>query len=110
MKKQIDMAKLIIPNKNLHKYVVGIDFGHGETSAAICELEWNKDAGQREDKLIDLDMDIQARKKVIPSAICRTKNGIVIGDEAFEHATDNEGVRLGFKESPKDIDGRQKIG
>ena len=102
------MANLIIPNKNLHKYVVGIDFGHGETSAAVCELEWNKDAGQREDNLIDLDMDIQARKKVIPSAICRTKNGIAIGDEAFEHATDNEGVRLGFKESPKDIDGEKE--
>lgn len=108
MKKQIDMANLIIPNKNLHKYVVGIDFGHGETSAAVCELEWNKDAGQREDNLIDLDMDIQARKKVIPSAICHTRNGIVIGDAAFEHISDNEGIRIGFKECPKTIDGEKE--
>ena len=34
------MAKLVTPNQSCHQYVVGIDFGHGETSAAICPLEW----------------------------------------------------------------------
>lgn len=33
------MANLIIPSKDIHKYVVGIDYGHGETSAAICQIE-----------------------------------------------------------------------
>ena len=81
------MAKLIVPDKNKHKYVVGIDFGHGETSAAICSIEWGKDAGQRETKVQDIDLDRAARKKVITSAICHVKDGILIGDEAFEHLT-----------------------
>lgn len=102
------MAKLVIPNKNKHKFVVGIDFGHGETSAATCELEWDKDAGQREANVLDIDMDRNARKKVIPSAICRIKGGVVIGDEAFEHTTDNEGIRIGFKEKPTTIDGEKE--
>ena len=83
------MSNLIIPNKYKHKYVVGIDFGHGETSAAICELEWDKDAGQRENNVLDLDMDRKERKNVIQSAICRVKGEIFIGDEAFEHMTYN---------------------
>lgn len=106
--KKSDIMKLVIPNKNKHKYVVGIDFGHGETSAAICELEWDKEAGQREVNVLDLDMDRAARKKVIPSAICRVNGGIVIGDEAFEHATDNQGIRVCFKQKPKTIDGENE--
>ena len=99
------MAKLVVPDKNKHKYVVGIDFGHGETSAAICSIEWNKDAGQRETKVQDIDLDKAARKKVITSAICHVKEGILIGDEAFEHMTDNNGIRLCFKQKPQSIDG-----
>ncbi len=30
----------IRPNKDDHKYVIGIDFGHGETSADICNIQW----------------------------------------------------------------------
>lgn len=104
-----NMSNLIIPNKNKHKYVVGIDFGHGETSAAICELEWDKDAGQRENNVLDLDMDRKARKKVIPSAICRVKGEIFIGDEAFEHMTDNEGIRVCFKQKPQSLNGEAEL-
>ena len=100
------MSNLIIPDKSKHQYVVGIDFGHGETSAAICELEWEKEAGQREGNVLDMDMDRKARKKVIPSAICRVKGRIFIGDEAFEHMTDNEGIRVCFKQKPQSIDGQ----
>ena len=39
------MAILVNPNPQQH-YVVGIDFGHGETSAAICNLQWNVSAGR----------------------------------------------------------------
>ena len=99
------MAKLVVPDKDKHEYVVGIDFGHGETSAAICSIEWNKDAGQRETKIQDIDLDRAARKKVITSAICHVKEGILIGDEAFEHMTDNNGIRLCFKQKPQFIDG-----
>lgn len=99
------MANLIIPNEDQHNYIVGIDFGHGETSAAICPIEWGKDAGQRETKILDIDLDIAARKKVITSSICRVSGGILIGDEAFEHTTDNNGIRVCFKQKPFSIDG-----
>lgn len=36
----------IEPNKELHKYVVGIDFGHGETSAAFCPIQWDDKSTQ----------------------------------------------------------------
>lgn len=102
-------TQLIKPIKGQHKYVIGIDFGHGETSAAICPLEWEKSAGKRESKEEDIDMDINARKKVIPSAICRMPNeDIYIGDEAFEHLTDNNGIRLSFKQKPVSIKGEQE--
>lgn len=100
------MANLIIPDKTRHSYIVGIDYGHGETSAAICAIEWDKDAGQRETNVLDIDLDVAARKKVITSAICHvSKGGILIGDEAFEHMTDNNGIRICFKQKPHSIDG-----
>lgn len=99
------MANLVKPNKAQHKYVVGIDYGHGETSAAICPIEWDTDAGQRETKFFDIDLDMAARKKVITSAICHISDGIVIGDEAFEHMTDNNGIRVCFKQKPKSLEG-----
>lgn len=102
------MANLIIPDKNKHKYVVGIDFGHGETSAAICPIEWDKDAGQREANCQDIDLDIPARKKVITSAICHTIDGSLIGDEAFDHMSDNDGIRICFKQKPKSLNGKEE--
>lgn len=99
------MANLIVPNKYKHEYVVGIDFGHGETSAAICPIEWDKSAGQRESIADDIYIDFAAGKKVIPSAICRVSEGFIIGDEAFEHMTDNFGLRVCFKQKPESLDG-----
>ena len=99
------MAKLITPNKSKHHYVVGIDFGHGETSAAICPIEWDKDAGLRELNVQDIDLDRAARKKVITSSICRASDGIVIGEQAFEHMTDNNGIRVCFKQRPESLEG-----
>lgn len=32
----------IKPNKDKHEYVIGIDFGHGETSADICNIQWDE--------------------------------------------------------------------
>lgn len=102
------MKKLIIPNKANHKYVIGIDFGHGETSAAICELEWDKDASRRESDVRDLDMNRQGRKKVIPSAICVTDDRIYVGEEAFSHMSDNDGIRVSFKKAPETINGKDE--
>ena len=30
-------------NKKKIEYVIGIDLGHGETSAAICPMQWDTD-------------------------------------------------------------------
>lgn len=35
------MSNFITPNKDTHKYIIGIDFGHGETSADICNIQWD---------------------------------------------------------------------
>ena len=105
------MAQLVKPYKEKHKYVVGIDFGHGETSAAICELEWDKSAGTSEQKIRDIDMDRNAKKKVIVSAICKTPNGRYhIGNEAFEPDNLIEGTQLSvcFKQAPQQIDGEKE--
>ena len=102
------MANLIVPEKDKHQYVVGIDYGHGETSAAICPIEWDKEAGKRETNVLDIDLDIAARKKVITSAICHLERGILIGDEAFEHMTDNNGIRVCFKKKPQSITGKDE--
>lgn len=32
----------IEPNKEKHQYLLGIDFGHGETSADICKILWDE--------------------------------------------------------------------
>lgn len=105
------MVQLVKLNKEKHKYVVGIDFGHGETSAAICELEWDKSAGTSEQKIRDIDMDRNAKKKVIVSAICKTPNGRYhIGNEAFEPDNLIEGTQLSvcFKQAPHQIDGEKE--
>lgn len=102
------MKELIKPNKSKHQYVIGIDFGHGETSAAICKLEWDKDAGHRESEVLDLDMNRQARKKVIPSAICITDNKIYVGEDAFSHMSENEGIRVSFKKPPESLYGKEE--
>ena len=49
-----------------HKYVIGIDFGHGETSAAIARIN------SPELK----DVDLGCGKKNIPSAILIRKDNI----------------------------------
>ncbi len=39
--KEIAMSNFVKPDKLKHKFIVGIDFGHGETSADICNIQWD---------------------------------------------------------------------
>ncbi len=85
-----------IPSER-HKYIIGIDFGHGETSANICEIQLN-DVG-RVRKLPEI-IELQ-HSQSIPSVLliqrCDTPHGIsencVVGLEAValynEHLSDN---------------------
>ena len=99
------MANLIVPDKDKHKYVVGIDFGHGETSAAVCPIDLSEDTNQHKLYVEDIELDRTARKKKIASAICYVNNGQRIGDEALEHIAKNSGIRIGFKQKPVSLEG-----
>lgn len=99
------MANLIAPDKDKHKYIVGIDFGHGETSAAICPIDLPEDAQYRELSVTDIDLERTAGRKVITSAICYVNDGIRIGDDAFDYMARNNGIRIGFKKKPETLDG-----
>ena len=86
------------------EYIIGIDLGHGETSAAICPAQW--------DTAVELlepakDLDMGGNKKVMPSAITILSNGnAYIGDAAFNPEILKQAeVKVCFKQAPKDING-----
>lgn len=96
----------IIDKKEI-EYVIGIDLGHGETSAAICPLQWDTPVEQL-DPVKDLEMG--GNKKVIPSAITILDNGnAYIGDSAFNPEILKQAeVHVCFKKAPKDINGESE--
>ena len=93
--------------KRKYEYVIGIDLGHGETSAAICPLQWDTPVEQL-DPVKDLEMG--GNKKVIPSAITILDNGnAYIGDSAFNpEILKQADVHVCFKKAPKDINGKSE--
>lgn len=95
----------ISPNKDKHQYVVGIDLGHGETSAAYAEIGWGESSGKLDSaKDIDLGRD---HTNVIPSAIAFESNGsISIGSNAFDK-TDSE-LHVCFKARPVSLHGKSE--
>jgi len=96
------MDWIINPNKESHRYIIGIDFGHGETSAAYAEIGWDADMGTLE-PVKDIDLP-QSNTYVIPSAIAISSNGDVhIGEDAFEYQ-DAE-LHVCFKQKPTSLDG-----
>lgn len=91
-------------DKNKIEYVIGIDLGHGETSAAVCPLQWDTPVEQLEPAK---DLEMGANKKVLPSAITILEDGkAYIGDAAFEtEILKRAKVKVCFKQAPKDING-----
>lgn len=87
-----------------YEYVIGIDLGHGETSAAICPLQWDTPVEQLE---LVKDLEMGGNKKVIPSAITILDDGTAyIGDSAFNtEILKKAQVHVCFKQAPKDING-----
>ena len=94
----------IMPDKNKHEYIIGIDFGHGETSAAYCPIGWDAGKGQLGNVK---DIDFGSNTKVIPSAISITTDGkAYIGDAAFlPEVLNNAKAKVCFKKKPEDING-----
>lgn len=89
------------------EWVIGIDLGHGETSAAICPMQWDTPESQLERPT---DLEIGANSKVIPSVMTIMANGdAYIGESAFKH--DNlEGAQFFayFKKRPVDANGKDE--
>lgn len=112
MKLDIDLKEknynwAIKPDKNKHQYIIGIDLGHGETSAAFCPIDWEKAAGELEGVK---DLDFGSNSKVIPSAITITENGkAYIGELAFSPEVLNKAnVNVCFKQKPVDMNGKKE--
>lgn len=93
--------------KNKIEYVIGIDLGHGETSAAICPMQWDKLDNQLE---ASKDLEMEPNRKVIPSAITITADGSAkIGTAAFNPSILKEAkVNVCFKKKPVDINGESE--
>ncbi|WP_241217641.1 Hsp70 family protein [Bacteroides gallinarum] len=100
-----DDKQMINMKNRKYEYIIGIDLGHGETSAAICPLQWDTPVEQL-DPAKDLEMG--GNKKVIPSAITVLDNGTAyIGDSAFNpEILKQADVNVCFKKAPKDINGK----
>ena len=97
----------IVPDKNKHEYVIGIDFGHGETSAAYCSIGWGIPSGELKDAE---DIEFGSNKKGVPSAICITADDkAYIGTEAFIPDILREAeVEVCFKQRPVEINGEKE--
>ena len=101
------MVELIAPSLE-HEYVIGIDFGHAETSACVCKIEWDNSADKQRNEFEDLILYRNSKSKIITSAISKTKSGeIYIHDDAFKFI-DGNNCRIGFKEKPHSINGEQE--
>lgn len=72
-------SDFVVPQNDRIEYIIGIDFGHGETSAAICRVDNMKDPE---------DIEIARGQKAIPSVMyIETKAGIeniYIGGDAVK--------------------------
>lgn len=101
-------SKTQLKNKAIDKskieYVIGIDLGHGETSAALCAMQWDE-LDDRLDPAKDLEME--PNRKVIPSAITITADGTAkIGTAAFDtNILKQAKVNVCFKKKPTNING-----
>lgn len=79
------------------RYVIGIDFGHGETSAAYCDLE---------DVYSEVhDIEIQQGDVSIPSSFfipSDSNRSELLGREAVRHENIGKGtIFVGFKQKPQ---------
>lgn len=91
-------------DKDKIKYVVGIDIGHGETSAAYCAMQWDSDMAKLQNAE---DIELNGGK-TIPSIISISKDGTAkIGISALRPGGDEskDQIRVCFKKAPKNIDG-----
>lgn len=79
------------------EFIIGIDFGSSETSAAFCDLKSD----------YKKDLDILPGVKVIPSAVAileqDSKETIIIGDAAIQNAPFAKDFQIGFRKRPSEM-------
>lgn len=98
---------LVVPTKE-HKYAIGIDFGHGETSAAYCEIGWGVPISQFSRREA-ADIELRGNEHTIVSAISEDVEGnIRIGRDALDDDVPLRDFQIGFKKEPEDINGRNE--
>lgn len=79
----------IQPDKNRHQYIIGIDFGHGETSVAIAQIDWDSPYDKL-GKVFDVELD---GKNSIYSCFVQSKsdcNNVFVGHKAYTRAHQKE--------------------
>lgn len=85
------------PITNNTEFIIGIDFGHGETSARFYNL-------QNEDQK---DIDILPDQKVIKSAVAILRQEgvetICVGDSAIQQASNAIDFQVSFKKRPSEM-------
>lgn len=85
------------------KYAVGIDFGHGECSAAFCEIGWGKSY-----TLLESPTDIRLYgndKFTIPSAYSVSPDGkMLVGHSAINSIRGASKFKISFKKRPSEMD------
>ena len=101
--KKYDWA--ITPDKNKHQWVIGIDFGHGETSAACCLIDWDKKEGTL-GKVVDINMG--HNKKKMPSLMSFLPDGRIFTGENAVNSLNNISVESCFKKKPEEISGEKE--
>ncbi len=81
------------------EFVIGIDFGHGETSAAFYSLKSAHEPSK--------DLDILPGQKVIKSAVAILEQEgmqtICVGDEAIANAPIAKDFQISFKKRPSEM-------
>lgn len=86
------------------EFIIGIDFGHGETSAAYYSL--------RDENEPKKDIDILPGKPVIPSAVAILSqegvNTICVGAAAIQAAPNAREFQISFKRRPSEMTVQEK--
>ncbi|MEN8905644.1 MAG: hypothetical protein ABF289_06750 [Clostridiales bacterium] len=84
-----------------YKHVLAIDLGHGETSAAIADIEYNKPATNLKDPF---DCCIVYGLHIIPTAYAELKNGSkLIGVDALRNSNEKTILSVCFKRKPNEM-------
>ena len=86
---------------NNTEFIIGIDFGHGETSASFYALHSNSAESKK-------DLNITSGKDVIKSAVAiLSQEGvdtIAVGDRAIQEAPFAKDFQVSFKKRPSEMD------